>query len=131
MPKGGTLAGTGKRWNNETKANESNGQLFEGGNSNVYAIRIYNYVLSEKEVKQNHVADLAKWFALDVDGYFDLTDAQKEALHAEVEAFTFESNEVEIQSIVNTAIKGHKITYTEGGDAIYARTGDEFIHGIH
>ena len=28
MPKGGTLAGRGKRWNNETKANESNSPGF-------------------------------------------------------------------------------------------------------
>ena len=53
----------------------------------VYAFRQYSRVLSDAEIAQNHFADLAKFYRLDLAGYNMLTDVQKAAAHAAFTAY--------------------------------------------
>ena len=48
----------------------------------VYALRFYERALTSAEMAQNHFADLAKWFRLDINSYAYLSVQQKAALHA-------------------------------------------------
>ncbi len=51
--------------------------FYRSGNQKLYAIRVYDRELTENDIKLNHFADLAKYYKLDVNGYFGLTDAEK------------------------------------------------------
>ncbi|MBQ2719294.1 MAG: hypothetical protein IJF73_04420, partial [Clostridia bacterium] len=47
----------------------------------VYAIRYYSRALTKAETLQNHFADLAKYFRLDIGNYLAMSDDEKLALH--------------------------------------------------
>ncbi|MBR7095574.1 MAG: hypothetical protein IKC73_05080, partial [Clostridia bacterium] len=54
----------------------------DGFTGDVYAIRYYSRALTEAETLQNHFADLAKYFRLDIGNYLAMSDDEKLALHA-------------------------------------------------
>ena len=54
----------------------------DGFTGDVYAIRYYSRALTEAETLQNHFADLAKYFRLDIANYLAMTADEKAALHA-------------------------------------------------
>jgi hypothetical protein len=47
----------------------------------VYAILQYNAPLTAADLRQNHLAGLAKFFRLDISAYLDMSDAQRAAVH--------------------------------------------------
>ena len=51
------------------------------GTADVYAIRYYDRALTEAEAWQNHFADLAKFYRLDIANYLAMTADEKIALH--------------------------------------------------
>ncbi len=51
------------------------------GNLATYAIRTYDCVLTEAEMKQNHFADLAGFYGYDLSSYALLTDEERAILH--------------------------------------------------
>ena len=52
-----------------------------------YAFRQYDRVLTDAEVMQNHFADLAKYYRLDLSGYYMMDDEQKAATHVALNGF--------------------------------------------
>ena len=61
------------------------------GGAKVYALRYYNVALTNAEIAQNHFADLAKFFRIDLTGFTQLSGTQKTALYAAVADMTFEN----------------------------------------
>ena len=59
-------------------------------NIKMYALRQYDRVLSDAEIAQNHFADIAKFYRLDLTGYYMLNDAQKAAVHTAFTAYTMD-----------------------------------------
>ncbi len=57
------------------------GWVGNGGNMTFYAVRTYNCVLTEEEIRQNHFADLAGYYGFDLSAYSILTPEEKKALH--------------------------------------------------
>ncbi len=51
--------------------------FYKSSQAQLYAIRIYDRELTEKDIKLNHFADIAKYYKLNVDGYLNLTEAEK------------------------------------------------------
>ncbi len=96
--------------------------LFNFSNSTtagLYAYRIYNGTLSELQLAQNHFADLAKWFRLDISSYKEcvdrLDDAQRLAAFKEFAAFTFDSKREDVQDAVDVVFEEALL-----GDEYYA-----------
>ena len=69
---------TGKNIAYRTDSSDTLG--YENANT-YYALRIYKCVLTEAEVRQNHFADLAGLYDLDLSLYYRLGTAAREALH--------------------------------------------------
>ena len=69
---------------NDIKVTGKNTSLFkigEGSDTQIYAIRVYSRVLTENEVKQNHFADMAFYFGLDISKFTKLTASKKQAVY--------------------------------------------------
>lgn len=67
----------------------------------MYAARAYSGELSDAQIKQNHFADLAKWFRLDIGGFSKLSDSEKAQVYDAVQAFTFDSEKATVQAAVD------------------------------
>lgn len=50
---------------------------YRSTNQQLYAVRIYDRELTPDDIALNHFADLAKYYKLNVDGYFGLTSPEK------------------------------------------------------
>ena len=59
----------------------ANDSLGNSGSNKYYAIRLYTCTLTEAEIRQNHFADLAGLYDLDLAPYYRLTDAARTELH--------------------------------------------------
>ena len=104
------------------KGVESSVKIYEAADAYIYAVRVYSKVLTADEIAQNHFADLAKYFALDVTGFDALNADEKKAVYAAVTGYTFISDKDELQEVVTRAItNGFKVTYNEAGDFIWAK----------
>ena len=68
-----------------------------------YTFRIYNRSLTEAEQAQNHFADLAKWFKLDLTSLQMLTAADLAPIYAAVAEFGFDSDKAAVQAAVVAA----------------------------
>ncbi len=55
------------------------------------AIRVYNRTLTEEEMAQNHFADLAKYYKINLSTYMELTSQNRVFLHQRYLAETFET----------------------------------------
>ncbi len=64
-----------------TYRNQQVGILGSGADMTIYAIRTYDCVLTEAEIRQNHFADLAGYYGFDLSLYMILSDAQKTQLY--------------------------------------------------
>lgn len=53
----------------------------QGARRTVYAARYYNRNLTSAEMAQNHFADLAKWFRLDLSKYLTLSEGDRAKVH--------------------------------------------------
>lgn len=67
----------------------------------MYAARAYSGTLTDEQIKQNHFADLAKWFRLDIGGFSKLSDSEKAQVYDAVQAFTFDSDKAAVQAAVD------------------------------
>ncbi len=64
-----------------TYRNDQQGLLGSGADMTIYAIRTYDCVLTQEEIRQNHFADLAGYYGFDLSLYAILTDEQKMSLY--------------------------------------------------
>ncbi len=77
----------------------------DGSDHRIYAMRYYDRALTLAEMQQNHFADLAKWFRLDIASYAYLTPQQKAELHARfADATITRSTKEALQKTFNEAI---------------------------
>ena len=74
------------------------------GDLKTYAIRTYNCVLTEAEMKQNHFADLAGFYGYDLSSYALLSDSERAELHEMLSAVSLGLTEREGVSAYETAI---------------------------
>ena len=86
------------------------GGLWSHGNTSAalrfYTFRIYNRSLTEAEQAQNHFADLAKWFKLDLTSLQLLSASDMAPVYAAVAAFGFDSDKADVQAaMVDAATK--------------------------
>ncbi len=65
---------------NLTYKNDQPGSVGNRANLTLYAIRTYDCVLTEEEIRQNHFADLAGYYGFDLSLYHTLTEAEKQEL---------------------------------------------------
>ncbi len=65
---------------NLTYKNDQPGSVGNRANLTLYAIRTYDCVLTEAEIRQNHFADLAGYYGFDLSLYHTLSEAQKQEL---------------------------------------------------
>ena len=73
----------------------------------IYAIRTYEGGLSADEIAQNHFADLAKYFRLDIGFYTTLASSVKQQIHAAVADLTFDASPEEVKAAMLTVIKAN------------------------
>jgi hypothetical protein len=66
---------------------------------------VYNKVLTQEEVKQNHFADMALYFSLDIKNFAKLSDAKKTAAYDALSAFDSASDPAEVAAAYAAAIK--------------------------
>ena len=83
-------------------------KIYEGANYNVYAIRLYDRVLSEAEVAQNHFADLAIICRLDITEFLKLDDAKKASVYTALADYTYDIPQMLLQKALNDAIAAAK-----------------------
>ncbi len=88
-----------------TKNDEGTFKIGEGADSQIYAVRIYKRTLTEDEIKQNHFADLALYFGLDIDGFADLRDAKKTAAYEALAAMNTATPKADVEAAYKAAIK--------------------------
>ena len=99
--------------------------LFYGFPAVVYAVRAYDRVLTVHERQQNHFADLAAYFALDMTGFDVLQQVYKNQLYVTFAAFTFQSDREDLQAAI-TAMVG-KTDDTADYSAYYVQDGLRFL----
>ena len=76
----------------------------QASEAQIYTYRIYNRTLTDAEQAQNHFADVAKYFKLNITGYDALDAAGKAAVHAAVADINFANTRAEAQDAVNSAL---------------------------
>lgn len=88
------------------KSNRKDDSLIIGGNAalNYYAIRIYEGVLTEAEVRQNHFADLASYFRFDLTVFNALTENAKQALYAQFASTKLTDDKASTKARIESAI---------------------------
>ena len=88
------------------------GSTSSGNSGKVYFLRYYNKQLSADEMAQNHFADLAKFFRLNLFGLDLLPASALPAVYAAVADFTVESDRLDVQTALTVAInEGVKPAY--------------------
>ncbi len=70
----------------------------------LYSIRFYTKDLSEEEIRQNHFADLAKWFKLDMGAFASLTEDGRQYLYRAMQGYTLENTLLLVQEAYNKAL---------------------------
>lgn len=97
----------------------------------LYAIRAYNRTLSEQELVQNHFADLAKWFRLDIAPYLTLTEENRRVLEAELLSFDLSSDRAEVvaayEAEIDVFVYDVLLEDVEEDDAAAYATAEEFV----
>ncbi len=79
----------------------------------LYAYRQYNSELTQEEIEQNHLADIFKWFRLDLAPYATLSETERIALRTRLLAFDIETSSREaVLAAYAEVIDAH---YTELG----------------
>jgi uncharacterized repeat protein (TIGR02543 family) len=100
----------GARYLNKTLPTSGSDNVLKIGESsdmNVYAIRIYSDILTEKEMQQNHFVDIAKFYELDICAYEVLTVSDREKLHEGFAKVGFDKEKAEVQKILDEFFMTH------------------------
>ncbi len=109
------------------KKNDNLGRFPVNDEANVYAIRVYNFILSEAEVNQNNFADIAKWHKLDVSQFLESDKkAQVYTAFANVQftRITKEEAQAKLDEIVG--LKEYTVTFVDyNGDVVSSSTVEE------
>ena len=84
----------------------TNGLIGHGQPSEMrfYTLRVYNRILSAEEQAQNHFADIAKFFKLNLSGFEALDAEGKAAVYAAVADINFDATRTEAQNAVNAVL---------------------------
>ncbi len=61
-----------------------------GVNINLYSVRVYNRILTDAEIKQNHFADLATYLKISLALFNSMSDTQKTAVYEKFANVTYE-----------------------------------------
>ena len=77
--------------------------LFRDMPATVYAVRVYDRVLSTKEQAQNHFVDIASYYGLNLKNFKKLTDDQKESVYEIFATADFTSKKADIESLLESA----------------------------
>lgn len=128
----GTVASTNAPYEiNATKFNNTH-YIGWGGASymKLYAYRHYNRVITDAEIRQNHFADLCKWFRLDVSSLYETVGSETVMTASEAEInflasmlvnFTFEDDRATVAAALAEAIEAWNFEGEgEGFDAFVA-----------
>ena len=106
---------------NAASATVSAGDAFFGVPATVYAIRVYNRVLTAEEKAQNHAVDLMAYFGLDVSNLAAASDATKAGIFQAFSQFTFEASDAEIaamQAALNAIPTAEGFQVSKNGTAL-------------
>lgn len=66
-------------------------KVFEGADANIYAVRVYDYVLTEDEILQNHFADMAAYFHLDITEFLQAKANKKTEVYKAFGKYSFDT----------------------------------------
>ncbi len=80
-------------------------KLFEGADSNIYAIRLYNRVLTDAEIAQNYFADLVTIAKLDITEFLKLDAAEKATVYTALSEYTSDIPASLLQKALDDAVK--------------------------
>ena len=95
------------------------GQSFLLGYTNstdakLYAYRMYSTVLSQEAIAQNHFADLAKFFRINIGYYALLDDAAKATVHAAATAYDVTDDAATVKAALEKATRDAAVALLEG-----------------
>lgn len=85
-----------------------------------YAIRLYNCALTAEEIKQNHFADLAGLYDLDLAPYYRLSTAQRAELHQQLRNVELGTDRQTVEEYYHAVLAD--VYYTLATDTDAART---------
>ncbi len=95
------------------------GAKYSLSGNNLYALRVYNKALTPEEIAQNHFADLAKFYQLEMYGYDNLSTEKKAMIHTALASYLLTSTtDTETKAAVQSA---YTAAYLEA-----AKTGNEY-----
>ncbi len=75
-----------------------------GITGDMYSYRRYDIVLTDEELAQNHFADLAKYYSLDITLYLTMTDAQKAEVHSAMASMMLAADAEEVIAAYKSAV---------------------------
>ena len=98
------------------------GWNFNESDAKIYAVRLYDRALSDAELRQNHFADLAKYFRLDLGDFASYSDADKQRIYSAFTAYDLETasyaalQKAYTDLAVSMAIEKYEAHYLEGAE---------------
>ncbi len=108
-----TLAEYAALWNASSSNQAARFSLLNGVPGDIYAVRIYDRALTAAERAQNHFADLAAYFELDVSGLISSAPLPSSLTDA-FAAYTFENgNAATLQALINENRAGTEKSYRD------------------
>ena len=87
------------------------------GTGDVYAIRYYDRAITKAETLQNHFADLAKFYRLDIGNYLAMTADEKTALHEAMQTVLIGDGREDVVEAYYAACGAQYAALTVTGDA--------------
>ena len=80
------------------------GMFFRNYTGKIYFYRVYAEALTAEDIAQNHFADLARRYQLDIGGYLKLGNAGRRSVWADVASLTFEDDAATVASTYEAAV---------------------------
>ena len=91
----------------------------------IYAVRYYDRTLTAAEYAQNHFADLAKFFRIDMPAYAYLSDALKTELHTAVAGLTLDGDRADVVAAYEAVLAKHYAAAEELLDPYFLTLAEE------
>ena len=102
---------------NNVFGRDTNMHHWNNGYGAMYALRYYSCILSPEAAAQNHFADLAKFFRLDVTAYLGMSETDKEAVHTAMAPYAFDDDRDAVVAAYMTATAEYYAGLDLSGDA--------------
>lgn len=99
---------------------EGDFHLMVGYPGTAYSVRVYNRVLSTAEMAQNHFADIAAYYQLDLTEYFKADKATRQAVHDTFASASMGQSRESILSMLQNCLGGDPIDLS---DSLYVTDG--------